>query len=109
MTDTKKNDRCGKMKWFVIGSALTLVGFIIVPPFIKKYGNKVYKKSLYTDSQRYFLYNNNSTRRQKIPAGPGLGTDTAQRKKLPHETHSASWGSLRVTILTAGYPIIFLS
>lgn len=33
----------------MIGSALTLVGFIIVPPFIKKYGNKVYKKSLYTD------------------------------------------------------------
>ena len=39
MTDTKKNDRCGKMKWFVIGSALTLVGFIIVPPLIKKYGS----------------------------------------------------------------------
>lgn len=49
MTDTKKNDRCRKTKWFVIGSALTLVGFIIVPPFIKKYGNKVYKKSLDTD------------------------------------------------------------
>lgn len=49
MTDTKKKDRCGKMKWFVIGSALTLVGFIIVPPLIKKYGNKVYKKSLDTD------------------------------------------------------------
>ena len=31
MTDTKKKDRCGKMKWFVIGSALTLVGFSIVP------------------------------------------------------------------------------
>lgn len=31
MTDTKKNDRCRKTKWFVIGSALTLVGFIIVP------------------------------------------------------------------------------
>lgn len=38
-----------KMKWFVIGSALTLVGFIIAPPLIKKYGNKVYKKSLDTD------------------------------------------------------------
>lgn len=37
------------MKWFVIGSALTLVGFIIVPSLIKKYGNKVYKKSLDTD------------------------------------------------------------
>ncbi|MDD6596124.1 MAG: hypothetical protein PUE92_08805 [Catenibacterium mitsuokai] len=49
MTDIKKNDRCGKMKLFVIGSALTLVGFIIVPPLIKKYENKVYKKSLDTD------------------------------------------------------------
>ena len=42
MIDTKKKDRCGKMKWFVIGSALTLVGFIIVPPLINK-------KSLDTD------------------------------------------------------------
>ena len=49
MTDTKKKDRCGKMRWFVIGSALTLVGYIIVPPLIKKYGNNVYKKSLDID------------------------------------------------------------
>lgn len=49
MTDTKKKDKCGKMKWFVIGSALTVAGVIIAPPLIKKYGNKVYKKSLNTD------------------------------------------------------------
>lgn len=49
MTDTKEKDRCGKMKWFVIGSALTVVGFIVIPPLIKKYGNKEYKKSLNTN------------------------------------------------------------
>lgn len=49
MTDIKKKDRGGKMKWFVIGSVLTVAGFIIIPPLIKKYGNKVYKKLLNTE------------------------------------------------------------
>ena len=44
MTDIKKKDRGGKMKWFV-----TVAGFIIIPPLIKKYGNKVYKKLLNTE------------------------------------------------------------
>ena len=49
MKDIKKKDRCGKMIWFVVGSVLTVVGFIVIPPLIKKYGNKVYKKSLSTE------------------------------------------------------------
>lgn len=42
----KKGSRCGKVAWFVAGSALTVVGFVVIPPLIKKYGNKAYKKSL---------------------------------------------------------------
>ncbi len=37
------------MKWFVIGSVLTVAGFIFIPPLIQKYGNKAYKKSLKND------------------------------------------------------------
>lgn len=46
MTDTKKNDKCEMLKHLVIGSALTITSFIIIPSLIKKYGNKTYKKSL---------------------------------------------------------------
>lgn len=42
----KKNSRCGKVAWFVAGSVLTVVSFVAIPPLIKKYGNKAYKKSL---------------------------------------------------------------
>lgn len=42
----KKGSRCVKVAWFVVSSALTVVGFIVIPPLIKKYGNKAYKKSL---------------------------------------------------------------
>ncbi len=42
----KKSSRCGKVVWFVVGSALTVVGFVVIPPLIKKYGSKAYKKSL---------------------------------------------------------------
>ncbi len=42
----EKGSRCGKVAWFVAGSALTVVGFVVIPPLIKKYGNKAYKKSL---------------------------------------------------------------
>lgn len=44
---TKRKYR--KVTWFVVGGALTVVGFINIPPLIKKYGDKVYKKSLKTD------------------------------------------------------------
>ncbi len=46
MTKNEKKNKCGKMKWLVFGSVLTIVGIVIIPPIIKKYGNKVYKKSL---------------------------------------------------------------
>lgn len=49
MKDEKKTNRCSKVIWFVAGGALTITGFIIIPPLIKKYGNKVYKKSLMND------------------------------------------------------------
>lgn len=49
MNDKKKKDRCGKLVWFAVGSALTVAGFLIIPPLIKKYGNKAYKKSLSTE------------------------------------------------------------
>jgi hypothetical protein len=44
-----KKDRYSKVIWFIVGSALTVAGFIIIPPLIKKYGDKVYKKSLNTE------------------------------------------------------------
>ena len=49
MKDKKKNDRCEKVAWFVVGATLTVAGFFCIPPFIKKYGNKAYKKSLNTE------------------------------------------------------------
>lgn len=48
MKKQKKNDRCVKVGLFAAGVALTVAGFIVVPPLIKKYGNKAYKKSLST-------------------------------------------------------------
>lgn len=35
--------------WFVAVAALTVAGFIVIPPLIKKYGNKAYKKSISTE------------------------------------------------------------
>ncbi len=49
MKEQKKNNRCIKVGLFVAGVALTVAGFIVIPPIIKKYGNKVYKKSLSTE------------------------------------------------------------
>ena len=49
MKKQKKNDRCVKVGLFAAGVALTVAGFIVVPPLIKKYGNKAYKKSLSTE------------------------------------------------------------
>lgn len=44
-----KKNRCSKVVWIVVGSALTVSGFIFIPPLIQKYGNKAYKKSLKND------------------------------------------------------------
>lgn len=49
MKDEKKKDRCSKVTWFVVGGVLTVAGFVIIPPLIQKYGNKVYRKSLKND------------------------------------------------------------
>lgn len=39
-----------KILLFAGGVALTVVGFIVISPFLKKYGNKLYKKSLKNDN-----------------------------------------------------------
>lgn len=49
MKEQKKNNRCVRVGLFVVGAALTVAGFIVIPPLIKKYGNKAYKKSLSTE------------------------------------------------------------
>ena len=46
----RKDSRCGRVAWFVAGSVLTVVGFVVIPLLIKKYGIKVYKKSLDAES-----------------------------------------------------------
>ena len=36
-----------KAIWWILGAAtLTVVGFIVIPPLMKKYGNRLYKKSV---------------------------------------------------------------
>ncbi len=36
-----------KTIWWVIGFiAVTVIGFLVIPPLIKKYGNKIYRSSL---------------------------------------------------------------
>lgn len=42
----KKMNGCRKVTWFIVSSVLTVAGFIVIPPLIKKYGDKFYKKSL---------------------------------------------------------------
>ena len=32
-----------------IGTVVTVVGIIVIPPMIKKYGNKIYKSTISTD------------------------------------------------------------
>lgn len=49
MKEAKKKDRRGKIMWTVVGSVFTMAGFIILPTLIKKYGSRVYKKSLNTN------------------------------------------------------------
>ncbi len=49
MKKKEKKDRFGKLEWFIVGSILTVVGFLVIPSLIQKYGNKAYKKSLNID------------------------------------------------------------
>lgn len=46
MRNQKKNGRFVKVGLVVAGAALTVAGFVVIPPLVKKYSNKVYKKSL---------------------------------------------------------------
>lgn len=48
MKTKEKNHRFGKLVRFVVGSALIVAGFLVIPLLIQKYGNKAYKKSLNT-------------------------------------------------------------
>lgn len=45
MEESKKK-KATKVLYFVGGAVLTAVGFIVIPPLIKKYSNKVYKASV---------------------------------------------------------------
>ena len=36
----KKTNGCRKVTWFIVSSVLTVAGFIVIPPLIKKYGDK---------------------------------------------------------------------
>ena len=49
MRNQKKNGRCMKVGLVVAGAALTVAGFVVIPPLVKKYSYKVYKKSLNTE------------------------------------------------------------
>ena len=50
MKDNKhKKKKFGKAAWYIVSVALTVAGFILIPPFINKFGDKVYKKSLNMD------------------------------------------------------------
>ena len=42
----KKKSTSRKLVFVATGMILTVVGFIFIPPFIQKCGNKVYKSSL---------------------------------------------------------------
>lgn len=46
MENRKKKNIGGTILLFAAGTALTVAGFIFIPPLIEKYGNKAYKASL---------------------------------------------------------------
>ena len=46
MENRKKKNIGGTILLIAAGTALTVAGFIFIPPLIQKYGNKVYKASL---------------------------------------------------------------
>lgn len=42
--------KANKILWRIIGlTTITVVGLIIIPPLMKQYGNKLYKKSIEYD------------------------------------------------------------
>jgi flagellar basal body-associated protein FliL len=49
MKDNKKKNKRKKITMMVVGSTLTVASFIAVVPIIRKYENKIYKKSLNTE------------------------------------------------------------
>lgn len=46
MENRKKKNIGGTILLVAAGTALTVAGFIFIPPLIEKYGNKAYKASL---------------------------------------------------------------
>ena len=46
MEKRKKKNIGGTILLVAAGAALTVAGFIAIPPLIQKYGNKAYKASL---------------------------------------------------------------
>lgn len=46
METSKKKNIGGTILLVAAGAALTVAGFIFIPPLIQKYGNKAYKASL---------------------------------------------------------------
>lgn len=43
-----------KTVYWIIGiAAVTVIGFLVIPPLMKKYGNKLYKSSLKKDEIDY--------------------------------------------------------
>ena len=46
MENRKKRNIGGTILLVAAGAALTVVGFMFIPPLIQKYGNKAYKASL---------------------------------------------------------------
>lgn len=46
MGNRKKRNIGGTILLVAAGAALTVAGFIVIPPLIQKYGNKAYKASL---------------------------------------------------------------
>lgn len=46
MKKQNTNDHCFEIGLLVAGAALTVASIVVIPPLIKKYGDKRYKKSL---------------------------------------------------------------
>lgn len=46
MRNNKKKSIGGTILFIATGAALTVAGFVLIPPLLQKYSNKVYKTSL---------------------------------------------------------------
>lgn len=46
MKNRKEKNTGGRILLVAAGAALTIAGFVFIPPLIEKYGNKAYKASL---------------------------------------------------------------